>query len=113
MCIRDRFYDTNNVLNFGLDQFGFSRSTGTTLTNNNGLTLLNTNLMSAECRSNASNCRTILSDPFPVRSDGTRFDEPLGNQLGLMSRAGRGFTFVNLDWKRARQQRWRCLLYTS
>ena len=101
------FYDTNNVLNFGLDQFGFSRSTGTTLTNNNGLTLLNTNLMSAECRSNASNCRTILSDPFPVRSDGTRFDEPLGNQLGLMSRAGRGFTFVNLDWKRARQQRWR------
>ena len=101
------FYDTNNVLNFGLDQFGFSRSTGTTLTNNNGLTLLNTNLTSAECRANTSSCRTILSDPFPVRSDGTHFDEPLGNQLGLMSRAGRGFTFVNRDWKRARQQRWR------
>ncbi|PYS59952.1 MAG: hypothetical protein DMF74_20020 [Acidobacteria bacterium] len=101
------FYDSNNVLNFGLDQFGFSRSTGTTLTNNNGLTLLNTNLTSAACRSNPASCQTILSDPFPVRADGTRFNDPLGNQLGLMARVGRGFTFVNGDWPRARQQRWR------
>ncbi|HEY3137341.1 MAG TPA: carboxypeptidase-like regulatory domain-containing protein [Blastocatellia bacterium] len=101
------FYDTNNVLNFGLDQFGFSRSTGTTLTNNNGLTLENTNLQSAECKVNPSACRTIMSDPFPQRADGTRFNEPFGNQLGIMARAGRGFTFVNQDWKRARQQRWR------
>jgi len=104
------FYDTNNVLNFGLDQFGFSRSTGTTLTNDNGLTLLNTNLTSAACKTNLSSCQTLLRDPFPVRSDGTRFNEPFGNQLGLMARAGRGFTFVNDDWKRARQQRWRIAL---
>jgi hypothetical protein len=101
------FYDSNNVLNFGLDQFGFSRSTTTPLTNNSGLSLLNTNLTSAACRANPANCQTILSDPFPVRSDGTRFSEPGGNDLGLMARVGRGFTFVNRDWPRARQQRWR------
>jgi hypothetical protein len=101
------FHDTNNVLNWGLDQFGFSRSTGTTLTNNAGLTLLNTNLTGADCKANVANCQTILSDPFPVRSDGTRFNDPLANQLGEMARVGRGFTFVDRDWKRARQQRWR------
>jgi hypothetical protein len=25
-----------------------------------------------------------LTDPFPVRSDGTRFNQPLGNALGLV-----------------------------
>ena len=34
------FYDTNNVLNSGVDQSGYSRGTGRTLTNNNGLTFL-------------------------------------------------------------------------
>jgi hypothetical protein len=101
------FYDTNNVLNWGLDQFGFSRSTSTTITNNNGLTFENTNLTSPGCRTNPSACQTILSDPFPLRSDGTRFNEPFGSALGIMARAGRGFSYVNRDWKRARQQRWR------
>ncbi|MDQ3684772.1 MAG: carboxypeptidase-like regulatory domain-containing protein [Acidobacteriota bacterium] len=101
------FYDTNNVLNFGLDQSGFSRNTGTTLTNNNGLTFLNGNL-SASCRTtNSPDCQTLLDNPFPLRTDGTRFNEPFGSSLGLMSRAGRGFDYVTRDWKRARQQRWR------
>ncbi|HVF88109.1 MAG TPA: carboxypeptidase-like regulatory domain-containing protein [Pyrinomonadaceae bacterium] len=101
------FYDTNNVLNFGLDQSGFSRSTGTTLTNNNGLTFTNGNL-SAACRAvNSPGCQTLSDDPFPLRADGTRFNDPFGNSLGLMARAGRGFTYVNRDWSRARQQRWR------
>ena len=30
------FYDTNNVLNAGIDQFGFSRGTGTVITNDTG-----------------------------------------------------------------------------
>src|SRR5262249_7410099 len=73
------FYDTNNVLNDGLNQTGFSRGTSTTITNDNGLTFTNTNLTSAACRASLSNCVTLLSDPFPVRADGTRFDVPLGN----------------------------------
>ena len=92
------FYDTNNVLNDGLNQFGYSRGTSTIITNDNGLTFENADL---------KNGRTIFSDPFPVRADGTRFNEPLGNALGNMARVGRGIDFVDRDWNRARQQRWR------
>ena len=92
------FYDTNNVLNDGIDQFGYSRSTGTIITNDNGLTFENANLQAG---------RTIFSDPFPLRADGTRFNTPLGSALGSMARVGRGLTYVDRDWKRARQQRWR------
>jgi Carboxypeptidase regulatory-like domain/TonB dependent receptor len=102
------FYDTNNVLNDGLNQTGYNRNTGTTITNDNGLNFLSTNLTSEECRADIANCRTILADPFPVRPDGTRFDTPLGNALGLMAVTGRGITFnTDYDWKRARQHRWR------
>ncbi len=92
------FYDTNNVLNEGVNQFGYSRSTNTIITTNNGLTFENADLR---------NGRTIFSDPFPVRQDGTRFNEPLGNALGSMALVGRGFDYIPRDWKRARQQRWR------
>ena len=40
------FYDTNNVLNEGISQFGFSRGTSTVITNDNGLTFNGTNLTS-------------------------------------------------------------------
>lgn len=101
------FYDTNNVLNDGLNQQGYSRSTSTPVTNDNGLTFVNTNLTSAECRAAVANCRTILADPFPVRSGGSRFDVPLGNALGLMALQGRGITYLDYNWERARQNRWR------
>jgi hypothetical protein len=48
-----------------------------------------------------------LTDPFPVRSDGTRFDAPIRDALGLMARAGRGWSFNDYDREHARQQRWR------
>jgi Carboxypeptidase regulatory-like domain len=101
------FYDTNNVLNDGINQFGYSRGTSTVITNDNGLTFNGTNLTSADCRANLSTCRTIFVDPFPVRADGTRFNEPFGNALGIMARAGRGHDYVDRHWKRALQQRWR------
>jgi hypothetical protein len=92
------FYDTNNVLNNSVNQFGYSRSTNTIITTDNGLTFENADLQ---------NGRTIFSDPFPVRADGTRFNEPFGNALGSMALVGRAFDFVPRDWQRARQQRWR------
>jgi hypothetical protein len=101
------FFDTNNVLNEGLNQTGYNRNTTTVVTNDNGLTFNNTNLTSAECRASIANCRTILADPFPVRSDGTRFDLPLANSLGLMALQGRSITFLDREWERARQHRWR------
>jgi hypothetical protein len=101
------FFDTNNVLNDGLTQTGYNRATSTTITNDNGLNFLNTNITSAECRASLGSCRTIFLDPFPVRSDGTRFDVPLGNALGLMALQGRGVTYLDRDWERARQHRFR------
>jgi len=48
-----------------------------------------------------------LADPFPVRSDGTRFDTPYGNQLGFMQSAGATFSSPPYDRKHPRVQRWR------
>ena len=48
-----------------------------------------------------------LTDPFPIRSDGTRFDTPVGNALGLLAKTGKGWGFLDYDVPRARQQRWR------
>jgi hypothetical protein len=101
------FFDTNNVLNDSISQFGFSRATGTVITNDNGLTFNGSNITSPECRANLTACRTLFADPFPLRADNTRFNEPFGNALGVMARAGRGHDYIDRDWKRARQQRWR------
>ena len=101
------FFDTNNVIENGLNQTGYSRGTGTTITNDNGLTFTNSNLTSAACRASLSACVTLLADPFPVRAGGTRFDVPLGNELGLMALQGRSLTYLDRGWERARQYRFR------
>ena len=48
-----------------------------------------------------------LVDPFPIRRDGTRFNLPTKGVLGLMTLAGRDFSFTDLDTRHARQRRWR------
>ncbi|HEX9000358.1 MAG TPA: carboxypeptidase regulatory-like domain-containing protein [Blastocatellia bacterium] len=103
------FYDTNNVLNEGLNQTGYSRATSTVITNDNGLNFNGSNLTSAACRASLTACTTLLADPFPVRANAnnTRFDTPLGNALGLMALQGRGLTYFDRGWERARQHRWR------
>jgi hypothetical protein len=92
------FYDTNNVMDNGLNQLGYNRDTSTIITNDNGLTFLNADLGRGV---------TIFKDPFPVRADSTRFNTPVSNALGLMAVAGRNIGFIPRDWKHARQQRWR------
>ncbi len=104
------FYDTNNVLNNDLNQLGYSRTTATAISNDNGLTFTSSNLTSAACRASTTACTTIFSDPFPTLSDGKRFLEPVGNTLGLMAGVGRSLGFIPNDWKHARQQRWRLSL---
>ncbi len=92
------FYDTLNVLNIGPDQTGFSRATSTIITNDFGMTWL-----AGDPRNGVS----PMSDPFPVRADGTRFDQPYRDGLGLMAVAGRSWSFSPFGVKHARQQRWR------
>ncbi len=96
------YYDSINVLNFGPDQFGFSRNTSTVVTTDFGQTW---GILPANA--NPGNFRSPLVDPFPVRSDGTRFDTPTRDALGNMARTGRGFTYTNYNQPHARQQRWR------
>jgi len=84
-------------------QRGYSQRTDTAVTNTNGLTFC-CGVGAAQNLSAASN---LLVDPFPVRADGTRFDEPYGNKLGLIAHAGAGYTFTPRDFRPARQQRWR------
>ena len=95
------FFDTINVLNFGLNQFGYSRSTSPTITTDFGRT------WNFPANANPANGRSLLLDPFPVRADGTRFDVPTRNALGSMAYAGRGFDYTGFSQPHARQQRWR------
>ncbi len=92
------FYDSWNALRFGIQQLGFSRTTSTNLTNDFGMTWL---------VGDPRNGVSPLRDPFPVRADGSRFDAPVRDGLGLMAVAGRSFTYNPYDAKRSRQQRWR------
>lgn len=92
------FYDTLNVLNDGPDQTGYSRTTSTQITNDFGVSWL---------AGDPKNGVSPLKNPFPVRADGSRFDAPTRDSLGLMARAGRGWTFDPFGMRHARQQRWR------
>jgi hypothetical protein len=94
------YFDTINVLNFGPDQTGFSRSTSPVVSNDFGQTW---NFPAAV---SPAGFKSPLLDPFPVRSDGTRFDVPTRDALGVMGRAGRGFGFTDFNQPHARQQRW-------
>jgi hypothetical protein len=91
------YRDTLNSLNQSPDQSGFSRTTSDPSTNNFGLTWNSGNPAAGI---------SPMTDPFPVRADGTRFDLPVGSALGLMSTAGTGWTFLDPNFKRAREQRW-------
>src|SRR4029453_14944650 len=64
------YYDTLNVQNETLNQLGFSWTTNTPIMNDFGLTWL---------VGNPAASISALVDPFPVRADGTRFDNPPGS----------------------------------
>src|SRR5438105_6796284 len=89
------YYDSINVQNLTLNQSGFSKTTSTNLTNDFGV-----NWLAGKPGAGVS----PLTDPFPVRSDGTRFDAPLGNSLGLMYLAGQGYSFTDFGRNHPREQ---------
>ncbi len=91
------FYDSM-VAGGSLDQTGFNRTTSTLTTTDYGMTW-----RVGDPRRGIS----PLTDPFPVRPDGTRFDAPVRNALGSMATVGSGWTFNSFNAKSARQQRWR------
>jgi hypothetical protein len=92
------FYDTNNVQNIGADQSGFSRTTASIMTTDFGQNWL---------LGNPGAGISALKDPFPIRTDGTRFDAPTRDTLGLMTKVGRGWSFLDYNLLHARKRRWR------
>ena len=99
------FYDTFNVMGLTgsgtttpINQLGFSRSTSTTLSTDFGQTWL---------AGNPYNGVSPLTDPFPVRANGTRFDAPLGSALGAMAIAGSTYQYWPYERPHTRQVRWR------
>jgi hypothetical protein len=92
------YYDTLNAQTVTPNQSGFSRTTSDPSSTNFGQTWLSGNPAAGV---------SPMTDPFPVRSDGTRFDLPVGNALGLMAQDGNGFTYLDPNYRRSRVQRWR------
>jgi hypothetical protein len=96
------YYDTNNVnaVAYGPNQTGYSRSTNTTVTTDQGVNWL---------AGNPKSFVSPLNDPFPVRASqgNTRFDAPLRDALGSMALVGTGNVWTYPYYKHARQQRWR------
>ena len=92
------YYDTLNAADFGQNNQGFSATTTNTNSTDFGRTFLLGNPYVGQ---------SGIADPFPVRADGTRFDEPTGSTLGLDTISGSPYTIQNQNHEHARQQRWR------
>ena len=92
------YFDSINVINSAPEQSGFSRTTTNVASNNFGIDWL---------AGDPGRGVSPMTDPFPVRADGTRFNEPFRSALGAMARAGQSWTFRNFFARPARQQRWR------
>ncbi|MBI4892261.1 MAG: hypothetical protein HY821_16660, partial [Acidobacteria bacterium] len=92
------FADTLNVENESINQLGYSWATSAVYTSNFGQNWLVGNPAAGV---------SPMTDPFPKRADGTRFDTPPGASLGPMAPVGRGFTFAAFERPHALQYRWR------
>jgi hypothetical protein len=93
------YYDTLNARDWTPDLQGFNVTTTNQLSNDFGRTF---------ALGDPRNGILPLVDPFPVRpSTGSRYENVLGNALGLDTMVGRQFSAENPDRKHARVQRWR------
>jgi hypothetical protein len=91
------YYDTLNASHTFANQFGYNRSTLTNVTNLSGASW-NYNYFSTPGNN-------PLTNPFPVRPDGTRFDVPAGNSLGSESLLGRSYGYINTNFSPAESRK--------
>ena len=106
------YYDTLdvNALVFGLNQTGYSVSTGTTFTTNQGITWGSSGACGGWCNAGTT-LTSPLTDPFPVRptNNNSRLNVPVGDTYGLMSLLALGATssWTAPPSAHPRMQRWR------
>jgi hypothetical protein len=107
------YYDTLdvNALVYAANQTGYSVSTNTTFTTNQGVNWGSNGACGTWCNA-GSTLTSPLSDPFPVRpnSGNTQFNVPVGNaygSMGLLALANGPSTWTIPASKHPRMQRWR------
>ena len=89
------FYDTLNAADFNPNQTGYDVTTTSTVSTDFGQTWL---------LGDPKNGISPLTNPFPVRSDGSRFDTPIGSSLGVDTLLGQNYTVQQPEsraWTRA------------
>ena len=96
------FSDTFNDFNSRPGQNGYSQTTTTQVSNDNGLTFC----CGVGPASNLSNT-TPIQNPFPTLPGGTHLVQPFGNSLGPDTLDGQGFTYYPRDYSPSLSQRWK------
>jgi len=92
------FYDTLNATDYTANNLGYNSSTTNTNSTDFGQTFTLGNPYAGVLG---------ISDPFPVRADGTRFQAPVGASLGVDTSSGAALGVQNQNHVHARQQKWR------
>jgi hypothetical protein len=92
------YYDVLSATNFTPNQLGYSATTVNQASVDFGQTWL---------LGDPKRGISPMSDPFPVRSTGTRFDQAIGNSLGANTALGTRFQAQNPNRVHPRVQRWR------
>ncbi len=106
------YYDTLDVnqSNYSENQTGYSASTSTTFTTTNGVNWGSNGTNCGAWCNVGSSMTSPMSDPFPVRADGTRFNVPVGNiygPMGLLALSNGPSSWTVPDASHPRMQRWR------
>ena len=96
------FSDTFNDLNTRPGLNGYSQTTTTAITTDNGLTYC----CGVGAAANLATANPMMN-PFPVLSSGQRVVLPFGNTLGANVLAGQSDTYYPRDYAPAKQQRWK------
>jgi len=96
------YSDTFNGFNSRPGQNGYSQTTTTPVSSDNGLTFCcgvgaNTGLSTT----------TPIDNPFPVLASGTRLVQPFGSSLGPDTLDGQGYTYYPRDYAPSISQRWK------
>jgi hypothetical protein len=94
------FGDTYNAFTNRPGQNGYSQTTSTTITTDNGLTYCCG--VGAASNMGATN---IMQNPFPVLASGSRWVTPFGNSLGAGILDGQGYTYYPRDYSPAWENR--------
>ena len=94
------YYDVLTAADYDANRTGYSVTTNSTISDDLGRTF--------KWATPATGAANFV--PFPVRADGTRFDPPVGDTLGVNTLLGGTLSTENGLREHARQQRWRLSL---